>query len=659
MNIVAKFSSKEVFFKVLLCAFSLIYLSIVLHYPVSLFTEASLDDGLYIRLGQNIYSGHWLGQYDNTTLAKGPTFPIFLALNAILGTPITLSIGVFYLFSCYFLTKKIIELRVNKYWGLLIFFTILFHPYVMPVNIIRDVIYPALVLILICALIDLINIKRLKKNQMLAYGLVFGGYWCTREEGVWVIPTLIGFTFIRGALLYKYKEVFYNYLKSLMYFVLGAFFFIFVICTLNFLNYGKFIVIDTNSKSYINALNHLYDTRIENEISFLAVPKEKRDLLYKVSPSFSELREYFDNQGMGWTQHGCSYYPETCNDFSTGWMMWALRSAVASKGYYSTPAKADEFFDRISSEIDLACRAGQIECRSPGLIMLPFSNRLPPITQEQIKNFSSVLKDKFIFSLNMKDINYLYAPSNDLNIFQTKIFLGSPRTSPSIEELNYINTTTIDGWYYKRDKGTSWISSECEDTNGIKYFILMNRNDSPDIAKHFNDNTALRNRFNIKFSLSDSTNCGLIIDHKKIMISDFLDSSFPKEFQINDATLYIQSLQTYRSPLESSHAINVRKYIINLYSYFVPFVFFIGILTFFYNICTFKKNINVNLLVITLVALYLSRILILSIVEATLFPVRTEAYMSIGFLLPIIASLVSIYSTFTYISSKPIFTRVT
>ncbi len=57
------------------------------------------DDMLFIELATNIKDTGWLGPYTYRTLAKGPFYPIFLAVNSSLGLPLLLSQNLLHLLS--------------------------------------------------------------------------------------------------------------------------------------------------------------------------------------------------------------------------------------------------------------------------------------------------------------------------------------------------------------------------------------------------------------------------------------------------------------------------------------------------------------------------------------------------------------------------------
>ena len=61
---------------------------------------AQHDEGLFMKLAGHIARGEWLGPYDHLTLAKGPAYSIFIAMNFWAGLPLALTQQVFYLAAC-------------------------------------------------------------------------------------------------------------------------------------------------------------------------------------------------------------------------------------------------------------------------------------------------------------------------------------------------------------------------------------------------------------------------------------------------------------------------------------------------------------------------------------------------------------------------------
>jgi hypothetical protein len=80
--------------------FSLAYLILAMNLPLSIYTSAGHDDALFWGNAYQIVEGNWLGTYNQMTLAKSSGFSLLLAINAVLGIPVTLLIALLYLLAC-------------------------------------------------------------------------------------------------------------------------------------------------------------------------------------------------------------------------------------------------------------------------------------------------------------------------------------------------------------------------------------------------------------------------------------------------------------------------------------------------------------------------------------------------------------------------------
>lgn len=106
----------------------LAYIVCAMNLPVSIYTNAGHDDALFISHAYSILKGEWLGTYSQMTLAKGVGFSLFLAVNAVLGIPITLLIAIFYAFSVWCLVTKCVRLGLPKIAALFFFHYCCFIP---------------------------------------------------------------------------------------------------------------------------------------------------------------------------------------------------------------------------------------------------------------------------------------------------------------------------------------------------------------------------------------------------------------------------------------------------------------------------------------------------------------------------------------------------
>ncbi len=408
--------------------FSVAYLIIAMHLPVSIRTGLIHDDALFWGNAYQIVQGNWLGAYTQMTLAKGSGFPLFLAINAVLGFPVTLLIALLYLFACGLIANTLREVGLNKYLVLTIFVIILFHPALFPTIIIRDNIYPALSLIIISGVIRLVFTRQQHGRQIMSvvpYGLAFGFFWVTREEGIWIVPGLLVVLFFNVLQLKKQKipvkDVFYRF----AFFSLIATIFVSLIASINYYNYGKFEAVDVKGKAFAQALKSLNSVDVGSDLPYLPVSFNKRQEIYRVSPTFSQLKNYFEDKGKWWTSFGCKIYPWTCGDYAGGWFMWALRDAVASNGHYESPVRAADFYYSITKEIETACEHGVIKCKA-NLIPL-----MPNVTTTQLKELPGKTVEGFKLAMVQFPVPATQGPSWDPldQLQRARLFLGNPHTT--------------------------------------------------------------------------------------------------------------------------------------------------------------------------------------------------------------------------------------
>ena len=125
-------------FNILFFVIALLYFSVMLHIPISININSVHDDAHFWAQAQNILTGNWLGSYSQMTLIKGPFFPIFLAINKIIGINIIASIALLYIASIYFLIITLENFKIKKVLLIILAAILLFHPAIFPIRIIRD-----------------------------------------------------------------------------------------------------------------------------------------------------------------------------------------------------------------------------------------------------------------------------------------------------------------------------------------------------------------------------------------------------------------------------------------------------------------------------------------------------------------------------------------
>lgn len=614
---------------------ALVYISMILHTPVSIYTTAGHDDAWFIRSAEKILSAKWLGEFSQITLMKGLGFSYFLVINNILGFPVTLSISLLYILACATLIYMLRKTGQGKLMGQVLFFVLLLQPALVPMRIIRDDIYYSLTLMVISGMTYLaVTPSSEVKKKLLAFaGLTAGLFWITREEGIWILPGVIIIWAFGLLFTIKQKSGMQAYTKHTVYYVLMALLIPIGTGVVNYFNYGAFEIVDFKSKSFVTAINALNSVKAGKEIPFVPVSYEKRIAIYKVSPAFRELKPYFEKEGKHWTEPGTRIYPHVHDDYASGWFMWALRDGVASRGYYKDPNSARQYYSRLVKEINQACLDGRLTCKKP---LLPF---MPNLSGNAIQSIPMKMVDAIKLTLYQKDLpltaGLSWLPENRLtNVLN---FLGNPRIIPPHRKVK------VSGWYYARDE--SWISLVIVKPKSEEK-IDLKRLRSPDIASSFKDPQATHQRYEFEVDNSDDIQVNLVCNNDNLITLDEIELKPPKFLKVGNGLLHVDSVDSPDRRLEKHPAFVIKKALITFFRYLSPALFILGLIGLaVLTVITIKgKNGYPTLLAISLAfwSLYFSRLIMVVLIDITSFPAINELYLLPAFPLWIVASFTSI-----------------
>lgn len=351
------------------------------------------DDFLFVHLAETILSGHWLGGYNNLTHAKGVAYPIFLALNHLTGLPLKLTEHLVYLCSALYFCSVLGRVYASRWLAAIVFMLLAFVPTpwspVVGGRVVREGLYVSQVLLIFALAIrcyveregaSLAEELQKKKRSLILLGLSCGLFWLTREEGVWILPSMAIFVMYwalsrgrdylltRAGLLYLLAPLIIALVP------VGA------VNSLNFLGYGVFRNNDFHSSDFVQAYSALSRIKHAQWQRYVVFPKDAREQAYAFSAAAKELEPFFEGDlGETWRAIGCDQTKTApCPEILSGWFMWALRDAVQAVGYYESAPKAAAFYRRLASEINQACE------RSPGACLSTPDTMAPPWRQHYL-----------------------------------------------------------------------------------------------------------------------------------------------------------------------------------------------------------------------------------------------------------------------------------
>ena len=344
---------------------------------------APIDDHLMFTAAQNIVAGNWLGEYGHLTISKHMFFAVWLALLHILKVPYMAGNMALWSFASGVAVVALKPVLSKNWQKLFLFLGLLYNPAMSAqyaTRIYRDAIFPSLCLLFVAGIVA-VGLRYKEKisswmGWLVTYGISFGCIYLCREDGIWIMPFFAAAFVIVIIFLAieKQKGVFKKAVIMLLPFVLSAGI-ISGYCYMNYIHYGRFIVSDFTSGEFKAAYGALTSLQQDNWHPLVSVPRDVREDVYKVSPSFAQLE---DNIKSGWIENSW----KNQHDFSSGSFYWALRESVAQDGYYKEACTAKEFYEQLTNEIQTAVNEGKLKTTNGSAKLR--KSVTPPIKMEYV-----------------------------------------------------------------------------------------------------------------------------------------------------------------------------------------------------------------------------------------------------------------------------------
>ncbi len=336
--------------------------------PIFAIGGAGFDDRLFLQLAENLRHGQWLGAYTDLTLAKGPGYPIWIALVNWGHLPLHLSEGVLYAVACLALVASLGPILPSRLGRLLFYLALLWNPmsYEAPVlgRVIRQTLYTPLTMLVLAGLLALVLRPTGPLKRRVGWGLLtgfsFAAFWLTREEGAWILPAAALLVALAGGSAWRARAL-GSQARVFGCAAAAAGLPILAVCLLNLNYYGWFGTVEFKAKDFKDAYGAMLRVESPVEVPYTPVTAETRALIYPVSPAFAELKTFIEGprgrqaaDGNGWLTHRVGRDMEIAG----GWFMWIFRDAVQENGHCASAAMALAYYRRLADEINAACDRG-------------------------------------------------------------------------------------------------------------------------------------------------------------------------------------------------------------------------------------------------------------------------------------------------------------
>ena len=387
-------------FKIGIIFISLIYFVFTSVQNPIFYYKAGYDDLYMLASAMFMLDLDWLGPFSGVTLTKGIGTPVFIAIANTLGLTFLQAQFLLYLGAAILFVNVLKKVIKSDFVRLILFFVILFNPVIYDVELLRiyrDSINSSFLLYVVAFSFGIFfnyreNIKKIIP-YMIGFGIFSTCMAITREEAIWIAPFTIGSSVITCLFIIFDKNCLDKLKKILLYLIPITIYIltIFVICLLNKIAYGEFIRIENNSKPFKDFMKAVSSVDVENPNILVPLPKEAREKLYEVSPSFSELKDYFENGGGSEFADAGSVEGEIEN----GWLSWAIISGVHEQGYDSDLKSLNDYYRRVTKEVNEAYEDGRLKKED---------NPASIFDDENFNKFLENFKKAFNFQIGVENI---------------------------------------------------------------------------------------------------------------------------------------------------------------------------------------------------------------------------------------------------------------
>ena len=441
------------------------------------------DGTLFYNLALSLFHGQWLGEYDHLTLIKGSGLPAFLAACAKTGVSPQLLTHLLYALGCVTFYKILRILGANRAIALLGFTLLLFNPVTLSrmwLGLARQTLYMPLVILFLCSLIAIIFyiVNREDFRKILPWALLcsisLAAALNTREEGIWMMATLIPPAIITLICIYFYKR--FDYLLCLLIIASFPVMAHNYIASKNHEKYGARIVNEMKEKNYsrawdavlsLNTAPTYYKPGFDFITEEVHISLETRDKMLEISPLTKQIIEQTLDKETG-------LFRGFKDKVNGTYGLWLLRDAMAYAGYYKSPKLAMETYGKLADDIETYCKQANENCNPVIISKVQWKKghdaKFFP-TIQYVLNFASMFPD--VYLLKQEELAYLDG-TLEFKQASAKFFSSEPyygeKFNPIDPDKNYV-ASIID--YYDQKKWRKLKSNFKRYNKYFPYFLFV------------------------------------------------------------------------------------------------------------------------------------------------------------------------------------------
>lgn len=422
---------------------AILRIGMMMRTPIYALANYKHDDLLLVTLAQHLQEGEWLGPYNNLTLVKGISFPVFLALCNRFCIPYLFGMGLFYTGAVILFVTAVREQISNRWVQLGIYLFLLYSPAMLSVDAQQRVyncaLVPGAILLVFAGVLGVFFRRHRSWKTVLVWscflGFAFPFFWHLRNDTMWMLPFVLTGTGISIFCIIK-KNGFHKgtAVKSLICLipVLTLVFSNLMIAGVNQKHYGLFVVNDRSGSSEAEFISRLMEMDEKSENPNVWVSQKAMKKAVEVSPALQEIQPQIEEMFQsGWASGG-----EIVGDI----VVWAFRDAMEAAGYYQGNApETDAFYKRATAELDQAYEDGRLH--KDGLLHLSALSK--GISWKDVPTLVKRIKSSFLAAVNARyaEVQLKKASGNRDQIRYFETMTGANALYP--------DGKTVDSEYYQ------------------------------------------------------------------------------------------------------------------------------------------------------------------------------------------------------------------
>lgn len=369
--------------------------------PLDAMGNTMHDDFLLLSHADSLSKGEWLGAYSNTTLVKGVSFPLFIAVCKWFCMPFGMGLSLFYIAAILIFLKAIQPMIENSFFLGILYVFLLYAPAMLSKSTQQRPyslsLIPGCILLVAGSCIGMFYQIQLQSQfwKLLLWavtaGLSLSFFWYLREDSVWLFPFVAGAVGISVIAVFLQKK---SWKKKMRYMLVLFLPFLFLkvtsvgISSMNMKHYQVFTTNERMKSGFTDMVADLIqmEAPVVREDVWVSHDTVKEAMTY--SPTLASISDSVEKiYDSAWASGG-----EIHGDI----IGWALRDAVADAGYYTDGATAEAFYAKVHQELQDAYTSGAYT-KKKAIFFAPisrgfvFSEDCLPLLEKSVHMFKKLL----------------------------------------------------------------------------------------------------------------------------------------------------------------------------------------------------------------------------------------------------------------------------